>query len=74
MRLYQNRSSAAQRVSKPCFVCGRVCYVADMVADLDGPAFTAYYCPEHIPVPCRDCGEITDADGLCAQCDGLLDG
>ncbi len=44
MRLAVDRSPGAYAVRVRCLTCGRERSLADVAADLDGPAFRAYYC------------------------------
>lgn len=65
MRLLVNHSPGAFVTFVSCIRCGLRARLADCVADLDGPAFVAYYCvgcrPRGIDVPscahskCRLC-------------------
>jgi hypothetical protein len=48
-RLVQDHSPGAYAVTVSCYGCGERRSLADMFADLDGPAFQAYFCPECVP-------------------------
>lgn len=66
MRLAQDHSPGAYAVSVPCMACGKMHRLADSTMDLDGPAFRAYYCPDHAPK-----GEVAPCTRLgCTRCPG----
>lgn len=48
MRLATDHSAGARAVTVTCYHCGKRAQLADMVSDLDGPAFEAYYHPHCI--------------------------
>lgn len=49
MRLCYDHSPAAGEVRVSCYRCGRMRPMAEMLMDLNGPSFQAYYCPECLP-------------------------
>ena len=55
MRFVQDTSVAAYAVSVQCLKCGRMVRLAAAKADLDGPAFRAYYCTPTDDSHQRDC-------------------
>jgi hypothetical protein len=66
MRLVRDHSTGAAAVRIACFACGAWHLLSEMVADLDGPAFRAYYCRGHVPPGAvAPCGR----DG-CTRCAG----
>ena len=66
MRLLFDHSIAAAAVSVPCYGCGRMKKLSEVVSDRDGPSFKAYYCVRCTPAdavipPC-----VTDGCPRCA--------
>jgi hypothetical protein len=64
MRLVYDHSTGANAVSVQCYCCGTWHRLADMVSDLHGPAFQAYYC-----ATCQPEGPVAACDRPgCTRC------
>lgn len=48
---FRDKSAGAHNVAVTCLKCGSRHHLSDMLCDLDGPAFRAYYCPQCFPWP-----------------------
>jgi len=61
MRLVKIENHYARRLELKCRCCGQAGRIDDMMADLDGPAFNAYYCNRCISLAtsCGTDGKIT---------------
>ncbi len=53
MKAAYDHSPGAYAVSVQCLTCGTMTLLASTLIDLDGPAFKAYYCEEHVPYGTR---------------------
>jgi len=48
-RAMHDNSAGAHAVQVSCYRCGARIWLHQALADLDGPAFQAYYCVPHFP-------------------------